>query len=83
MAARKPQINFQVAHNMKTLYEQSRACGYWVTRLCAAGFLLMVEDPALRMRALNRLREWEAAYADADADEIREFVQGLTENLEA
>jgi hypothetical protein len=73
--ARKPQINFQVAENMKTLYEESKAAGHWVTRFCAAGLLLMVEDPAIRMRALNRLREWEAEFADARPDEIRAFVQ--------
>jgi hypothetical protein len=61
---------------MKILYEESKACGHWVTRFCAAGFLLMVEDPGIRLRALNRLREWEARYADADPDEIRDFVQG-------
>jgi hypothetical protein len=83
MATRKPQINFQVAENMKTLYEESKACGHWVTRFCAAGFLLMVEDPVVRMRALNRLREWEARYADADADEIRAFVQGAQAALKA
>jgi len=76
MPDRKPQINFQGDHSMKTLYEESKACGHWVTRFCAAGFLLMVEDPAIRLRALNRLREWEARYADADADEIGDFVQG-------
>jgi hypothetical protein len=76
MPARKPQINFQVDENMKTLYQESRACGHWVTRFCAAGFLLMVEDPTIRMRALNRLRDWEAEYADADPEEIRAFVQG-------
>ena len=75
MAARKPQINFQVTEHMKTLYLESRGAGHWVTRFCAAGFLLMVEDPVIRMRALNRLREWEAQYADADLEDIRAFVQ--------
>ncbi len=76
MHERKPQINFQVEQCMKLLYEEARASGHWVTRFCAAGFLLMVEDPHVRARAINRLREWEAAFADANADEIREFVQG-------
>jgi hypothetical protein len=76
MAKRKPQINFQVDESMKVLYEESRAAGHWVTRFCAAGLLLLVEDPVARMRALNRLREWEAEYADASPEEIREFVQG-------
>jgi hypothetical protein len=76
MPTRRPQINFQVDPSMKILYEESKACGHWVTRFCAAGFLLMVEDPAIRLRALNRLREWEASYGEADPDEIRDFVQG-------
>lgn len=76
MPQRRPQINFQVDHNMKILYEEAKACGHWVTRFCAAGFLLMVEDPQTRLRALNRLRQWEAEYGDADPDEIRDFVQG-------
>ncbi len=83
MPTRKPQINFQVDQHMKTLYEESKACGHWVTRFCAAGFLLMVEDPETRLRALNRLREWEARYADADPDEIRDFVQGAQSAMRA
>ena len=76
MTPRKPQINFQVVEPMKVLYEEARIAGHWVTRFCAAGLLLMVENPAFRVRALNRLREWEAEYADASADDIRAFVQG-------
>jgi hypothetical protein len=76
MPARKPQINFQVDEPMKMLYEEARISGHWVTRFCAAGLLLMVEDPVIRRRALNRLREWEAQYADAAPDDIRAFVQG-------
>jgi hypothetical protein len=83
MNARRPQINFQVDESMKTLYAESKACGHWVTRFCAAGFLLMVEDPTIRLRALNRLREWEAEYADADPDEIRAFVQGAQSAMRA
>jgi hypothetical protein len=76
MPARRPQINFQVDEAMKMLYEEARVSGHWVTRLCAAGLLLMVEDAGARVRALNRLRDWEAEYADASADAIRAFVQG-------
>jgi hypothetical protein len=76
MPARRPQINFQVDPSMKLLYEESKAAGHWVTRFCAAGLLLMVEDPAIRLQALNRLRAWEARYAEADAEQIRDFVQG-------
>jgi len=76
MPERRPQINFQVVPSMKILYEEAKNAGYWVTRCCAAGFLLMMEDPQIRQRALNRLREWEAEYADADHEQIRAFVQG-------
>lgn len=83
MNARKPQINFQVDPGMKCLYEEAKAHGHWVTRLCAAGFLLMVENPDVRHAALSRLREWEAEYADADADEIRVFVQRAQAAMQA
>lgn len=75
-APRRPQINFQVEPAMKLLYEEAKNSGHWVTRFCAAGLLLMVEDPVVRMRALNRLRDWLDEYEEADADEIRDFVQG-------
>ena len=73
---RLPQINFQVQSCMKALYDEARESGHWVTRFCAAGLLMMVEHPELRMKALNRLRDWEAEYEDASAGEIRAFVQG-------
>lgn len=78
---RRPQINFQVDPSMKMLYEEARANGHWVTRLCAAGLLLMVEDPAARRKALNRLIEWEADYAGASAQQIRGFVQGAQDAM--
>ena len=83
MTTRKPQINFQVDLGMKALYEQSKLYGHGVTRLCAAGFLLMIEDSAIRLRALNRLCEWEDEYADAGPDEIRDFVQAAGGALKA
>ena len=83
MSTRRPQINFQVDGSMKTLYEESKIHGHWVTRLCAAGFLLMVEDPAARLHALNRLREWEVEFADADPADIRAFVQGAQAAMKA
>jgi hypothetical protein len=82
MPERKPQVNFQVEPAMKVLYEEAKATGHWVTRFCAAGFLLMVEDPQLRLQALNRLRAWEAEYAEADADQVRAFVQGAAAALQ-
>jgi hypothetical protein len=82
MPQRRPQINFQVDEPMKLLYEEARICGHWVTRFCAAGLLLLVEDPRTRVRALNRLREWEAEYADASEDDIRVFVQGVEAALQ-
>lgn len=76
MAKRKPQINFQVDEPMKLLYDEAKESGHWVTRFCAAGFLLMVEDPAARAKAISRLRDWEDEYADAAPAEIRAFVEG-------
>lgn len=76
MIDRKPQINFQVEPCMKMLYEEARESGHWVTRLCAAGLLLMVEDPETRASALNRLRDWELQFEDASAAKMRAFVQG-------
>ncbi len=76
MTQRRPQINFQVDEPMKLLYEEAKISGHWVTRFCAAGLLMMVEEPRVRLRALNRLREWEARYADASAADIRAFVAG-------
>jgi hypothetical protein len=72
---RKPQINFQVNDSFKLLYEEAKAGGHWVTRLCAAGLLLMIEDGRARQHALNRLRDWEAEYDRASPAQIREFVQ--------
>lgn len=80
-AKRLPQINFQVIEPMKLLYDEAKASGHWVTRFCAAGFLLMVEDPDVRQRAINRLRDWEADFADASADEIRDFVSGAQDAM--
>jgi hypothetical protein len=80
-ADRRPQINFQVDPSMKLLYEEARANGHWVTRLCAAGLLLMVEDPLARRQALNRLIEWEAEFAGASPQKIRNFVQGAQDAL--
>jgi hypothetical protein len=82
MTARRPQINFQVDKAMKYLYEEARAQGHWVTRFCAAGFLLMVEDLRTRTRAIKRLREWEVEFADASPRDIRAFVEGAQAALE-
>ncbi len=76
MLKRRPQINFQVDEPMKFLYDEAKIVGHWVTRFCAAGLLVMVEDPRVRVRALQRLRDWEIEYADASPDDIRAFVQG-------
>jgi hypothetical protein len=81
MAKRKPQINFQVDEPMKDLYDEAKASGHWVTRFCAAGFLLMVEDAAARARAISRLRDWEAEYDGASQAEIRAFVEGAQDAM--
>ena len=78
MPDRKPQINFQVDQSLKTLYEEAKAAGFSVTRLCAAGLLLLVHDADVRARGINLLREWEAEYSDASEDEIRTFVEEAT-----
>ncbi|MBK9118332.1 MAG: hypothetical protein IPM18_01855 [Phycisphaerales bacterium] len=80
--ARKPQINFQVDESMKRLYEEARVAGHWVTRWCAAGLLMMVERPELRVDALKRLRDWELEYGSASEDEIRDFVQGAEDAMQ-
>lgn len=82
MSRRKPQINFQVEPAMKALYEEAKACGHRVTRLCAAGLLMMVEDNSLRLDALSRLRHWETRYADAPPKVIRAFVQSAGRRVE-
>ncbi len=76
MDKRKPQINFQVDEPLKHLYDEAKAAGHWVSRFCAAGLLLMVEDAEARARAISRLRDWEVDFADADAATVRGFVEG-------
>lgn len=83
MTKRRPQINFQVDDSMKVLYEEAKFNGHWVARFCAAGLLLMVEDPAARVKALNRLRDWELEYADASVEEVRTFVQNAQDAMQA
>ena len=82
MPQRRPQINFQVDPGLKLLYEEAREQGHWVTRLCAAGFLLMVEDPAARARAISRLREWETEFDGASQEQVRAFVEGAQAALQ-
>lgn len=81
MANRKPQINFQVEEHLKLLYDEAKEQGHWVTRFCAAGFLLMVEDPGARARAISRLREWEAEFDNASPKQVRAFVEGARDAM--
>lgn len=83
MAKRRPQINFQVEPCMKLLYDEAYAAGHWPTRLCAAGLLLMIEEPATRKRAISRLREWEARYASASAAQIHAFVEDVGDAMQS
>ena len=76
MIRRKPQINFQVDEPLKHLYDEAKAAGHWVSRFCAAGLLMMVEDSTARAKAISRLRDWEVDFADADAETVRGFVEG-------
>src|SRR5262245_19980737 len=82
-AARRPQINFQVDESMKLMYEEAKACGHWVTRFCAAGLLMLVDNPQLRRDALSRLRDWEDEYANADEGKIRTFVQSCEDTMQS
>jgi hypothetical protein len=75
-STRKPQINFQVDEPMKMLYDEAKLAGHWVTRFCAAGLLMLIEDPRVRVQALNRLRDWEAEYEGASSHDVRAFVEG-------
>ncbi len=74
---RKPQINFQVEPPLKMLYDEAKVYGHGVARFCAAGLLLMIENPGVRNDAFSRLREWEAQHAESTAEDIHEFVQGV------
>jgi hypothetical protein len=81
-AERKPQINFQVEAPLKSLYDVARrAGGYNVTRLCAAGLLYLLENPAVQSEALNRLGEFYRDYDRADPEQLRAFVQGAKDAL--
>ncbi|MDX2197607.1 MAG: hypothetical protein SF069_01390 [Phycisphaerae bacterium] len=80
---RRPQINFQVDDAMKLMYEEAKLQGHWVTRLCAAGLLMMIENPRARTQAMARLREWEGRYSDASPEQIRRFVEGAGAALQA
>lgn len=68
---------------MKILYDEAKAGGHWVARFCAAGLLVMIENPKVRQQAINRLREWEEDYADASPAEIRDFVQGAESAMQS
>jgi hypothetical protein len=82
MHKRKPQINFQVDEALKLLYEEAKISGHVVTRFCAAGLLLMIEDPQARVHALERLRDWEEQYDGASPQDIRAFVQAAQAALQ-
>ena len=79
--ARRPQINFQVDPSLKMLYDEAHLQGHWVTRFCAAGLLLLVEDARIRARAIRRLREWEEQYANASPAQVRAFVEGAEDAM--
>jgi hypothetical protein len=74
---RKPQINFQVEPPLKLLYDEAKVYGHGVARFCAAGLLLMIENPDVRNDAFTRLRAWEAQHAESTEEDIHQFVQGV------
>jgi hypothetical protein len=84
MAARKPQISFQVAENLKLVYEAANYLGAQnVTRLCAAGFLCLLENQDIRQRALSRLVEFETSRNSPHTQkEVEAYVQGLSDALQ-
>lgn len=82
MPTRKPQINFQVDEPLKLLYLEAKRSGLSVTRLCAAGLLLMLEDAGARARAIERLIEWEEEYTVASPEQIRAFFRSLQHAFE-
>ncbi|MFH1746658.1 MAG: hypothetical protein ABIG44_06390 [Planctomycetota bacterium] len=81
MPTRLPQINFQVVPPLKYLYTEAKLQGHLVSRFCAAGLLMMVEDPVARAHALSRLREWEEEFENASEKQVRSFVEGARDAL--
>lgn len=59
MLPRKAQVNFLVDARLKMVYDRAKRLGHRVSRYCAAGLLLLLEDTDLRDRAMQRLVEWE------------------------
>lgn len=79
---RKPQISFQVAPNVKAIYESAQG-EFNVTRLCAAGLMFMLENPDLRKLALARLEWFETdKSAPRDGSEVTRFVDALGKDTE-
>lgn len=75
MAARKPQISFQVTEGVKKIYEMaSVAGGLNVTRMCAAGFLYLLEVPSIRAAAMRRLVEIEELSQKMTRGEMLKYV---------
>mgnify|MGYP000196765681 CR=1 FL=1 len=59
MRPRKAQVNFMVDARLKALYEHGKRLGHRVSRYCAAGLLLLLEDAKVRDHAMQRLVQWE------------------------
>ena len=79
MGTRKPQISFQVAENLKLVYEVASYLGaHNVTRLCAAGLLFVLENPEVRQEALNRLVEFETSKdSPRTQEQVEAYIRGL------
>ena len=79
MAKKTAQMNVTVTNQMKWLYDAAaRKAGFEKARLAAAGFLLVMESPALRQIALDRLEEFETKdYAGATEEQVGAYAKQL------
>lgn len=85
MAKRRSQINFETSDSVKAIYNAMKARGPLnPTKLCAAGFVLLLEHPALISEAIKRL-SWHESSPDAprDSDAIEAYIDRLRIQIRA
>lgn len=57
---KKPQVTVQMPENLRVAYDLAgKIGGFTPAKLCAAGFLALLENPSLRIFALRRLSDFE------------------------
>lgn len=80
MSLKKKEISFQVVDDLKQIYDIVGETGALKgTRLCAAGFLLVLENPAVRHHALRRLGEFERGeQSPSGEDDVRAYVESAS-----